>query len=529
MAMLAYKQSHDDSLEYFKELFLKLRNDHYFGRLGKTFSTNENHYFLDTGTGKVFKVKRNLYLVLTSLLKNDDFEALSELDLKEDEMIDALSQIERAVEKEHILSAPILETMAGEATEDLENSILKRATSLTLELTEECNLRCKYCIYHPLHPSYREFGKKHMSWETAKQAIDFLYQHSRNRNEGDILNFGFYGGEPLLNFEVLESSVTYIKERFNGEEVQYSLTTNAVLLTSKISDYLVENGFSIIISLDGPKELHDENRVFPDETGSFDKVKAGIKNLVQSYVKFNKEPIFAINVVTSNVDANKKYDMIYDFFKDCDWIPDQVAFLCSGIDEGPHKSHYVLPHSEDEKKLNTYMGDLIGLWSDIKTKDYTEYETNYSTDTVNQTLIRIHKRFISNKPSSKYPLNGCCVPGQRKAYVTVNGDILPCERVGTQIPKLGNVHTGFDIKSIKKYYVDEYIEKSKAYCKNCWATNLCAICYNNCYDENGISAEDKHTLCLNERFVVEGGLIRYHKMLEKNPKILEGFNEIELR
>jgi len=526
MEMVAYKQSQNSRLDYFAELFLKLRNGHYFGRLGKCFKTDKNFYFIDAGTGKIAKIKEHVYLVLKTLLENDSFNLLHELEMTEEELIDALNTIEKAVEGEHILSAPIVEIMGKTMMEDLDELLLNHVMSLTLEVTEECNLRCKYCIYHPAHPNFREFGKKHMSLEIAKQAIDFLKQHSSKNDE--VTYIGFYGGEPLLNFEVVKGSVNYAQEVFRDRTLQFNLTTNATLLTQPISDYLVENKVTLTLSLDGPKEIHDENRVASDGQGSFDKAIQGIKHVLHSFEKFNQTPHFTLNMVTASSDFEKRYDLIQEFFETCDWWTEDIQVMCNGIDMGPQKMDYILPQSEEEKCHSADLIDALGVWSDARNKDYKKYEKTFSKRSIDQELVKLHKRSLTKEPDANYFMNGCCVPGQKRGYVAVNGDIFPCERVGTHIPPLGNVKAGWDIASIKRYYLYDYVEKSKTVCKNCWAVNLCGLCYVNCYNEGGLDLSNKHALCVSERLQIEASLVRYHTIFENNPDVIQAFNETEI-
>ena len=137
------------------------------GRLGKTFQTKNNYYFLDAGTGKVAQIRKSVYDILTTLLESDDVTELLQLSMDSNELIQGIEEIQEAIKTEHILSANKVETLTGEAVTDLDEALDHRVQNVTLEVTEKCNLRCKYCIYNPSHPEYREFGHKDMDWETA--------------------------------------------------------------------------------------------------------------------------------------------------------------------------------------------------------------------------------------------------------------------------------------------------------------------------------------------------------------------------
>ena len=207
------------------------------GRLGKVFKTEKNYYFYDTGTGKVAKLNSNVYIVLKSLLEGMPVEDIKNLQLSKSEFEDAISEIKSAMENEHILQAPPLKTLTGDAVTELDDILENKVENVTLEVTEKCNLRCKYCIYHPSHPEYRAFGHENMKWDVAKKAIDFLKEHSQNAENRHI---GFYGGEPLLNFELIERAVEYAKKLF-GEDMSFAITTNATLVNDKIAEYFAKN------------------------------------------------------------------------------------------------------------------------------------------------------------------------------------------------------------------------------------------------------------------------------------------------
>jgi len=513
-------------LEKYEKWFLELRKGVYFGRLGKTFCTDDNFYFFDTGTGKIAEIREEVYQILTCLFENDAFEPVLELGLTEDELIEGFEEINLAVDSENILSAPVMKTMVNKGTLDLEDSLLKNSNTIVLELTEDCNLRCTYCIYHPKHPGYREFGKKHMSSETAKQSVDFLLAHSSS--ESEHIHIGFYGGEPFLNFAVMKDTIEYAKEKFSSQKLSFGVTTNAVLLTSSTSDYLIENNVAIVVSLDRPKEIHDKQRLFIDDSGSFDAVEKGIKQLIKSCEKYNKNPDFTVNMVIDDYDKFETYELIQDFYDSCEWLPKKISIRCSGIGIGPRVAPLLLPHSKEEKNLLDKLEDPIETWTEKRTDDYLDNVKVFSKETIDESLIRIHKRFLSNTPTSTYPMNGCCVPGNRKAYITTSGEIYPCEQLGGQVPSLGNVTDGYDVTKIRKYYIDDYIEKSKEDCQKCWAINLCGVCYSECYDAEGLKPEFKNMLCILMRGRLENSLIRYHKLFENNSAILEEYNSMEI-
>ena len=134
------------TLDDYKKYFDRLQGEQYFGRFGKTFKSDDKYYFLDMGTGKIAEVNNNVFCVMKALLENDGFSGVLTLDMSDDDKISALQEIVEAVEDEHILSAPPLKTLVGEPVSNLERTYNGLISNLTLEVTDRCNLRCKYCI-----------------------------------------------------------------------------------------------------------------------------------------------------------------------------------------------------------------------------------------------------------------------------------------------------------------------------------------------------------------------------------------------
>lgn len=509
----------NQKIEKYRHFFDRIKGDQYFGRLGKTFVTNEKYYFLDTGTGKIAELNPNVYKVLKCMLENDGFSCIESLGMDVNAMANALEEIIEAVKKEHILSAPEMKTMTGEPVVNLERTYDGCISNLTLEVTEKCNLRCKYCIYQQDNSSFRDFGNENMAFETAKKSIDFFEEHSRERKEVYI---GFYGGEPLLNFDVIKKSVDYANSLIKDRKIIYSMTTNATLINRDIARFLVEKDFDILVSLDGPEDVHNENRVFNGGTGSFEATIRGIKLLLNLYEEMHKEPSIGFSMVTSGPEYEKKYEKIQRFFSDADWIPENYVLMPSTVSHEPMESNYVLPQSKEEREIHKELTIPLLKWSD----DQKQKESLFSAPYMNKNLAIIHKRLLLDYPVKDYGMNGCCVPGGRRVYISVKGNIYPCEKVG-DVPTLGDVYSGLDINKIRKIYVKDFIEEAVKYCKNCWAVNLCTLCYVNCYDKDGLHYGYRHNACVSERKFLEDTLSVYHSLLESNPQIIEALNQVE--
>lgn len=139
-------------------------------------------------------------------------------------------------------------------------------TSLILLVAQDCNLRCSYCYAD--EGKYYNSGK--MDVNTAKKSVDFLIEKSASEKIGIC----FFGGEPLLNFELIKEVVGYCykKEKETGKKFGFSMTTNGTLINNEIEEFIIKNHISIQISIDGDKKTHDANRYYNGKLGSYETV-----------------------------------------------------------------------------------------------------------------------------------------------------------------------------------------------------------------------------------------------------------------
>ncbi|MCD6464278.1 radical SAM protein, partial [Candidatus Woesearchaeota archaeon] len=161
----------------------------------------------------------------------------------------------------------------------------KKIESIVLNVTEACNFRCKYCIYSGLYKGERTHSFKSMNLDTALKSLDVLLPHT-----SDLLVVSFYGGEPLLNFNLIKAVTEYLDKNLKGssKKLVYSLTTNGSLLARHL-DFLIEKEFQIAVSIDGPKALHDSRRLYVNGRKSFDDVYSNIELLISKHPEFSKK------------------------------------------------------------------------------------------------------------------------------------------------------------------------------------------------------------------------------------------------
>ena len=165
--------------------------------------------------------------------------------------------------------------------------------SLTLEINQKCNLKCKYCYLQKKNGS-------EMKKEVLFAAIDFGIKNASNHAD-KRLAIDFIGGEPLINFDIIQSAVTYAKDKakFSNIELLFMITTNALLLNEDIIGYFVDERFNLKVSIDGSEEINDINRIYHSGRGSYNDVLMKMP-LVKKFEQMSKRVVQVTNVVTKN-------------------------------------------------------------------------------------------------------------------------------------------------------------------------------------------------------------------------------------
>jgi len=359
-------------------------------------------------------------------------------------------------------------------TEAIVEERLANLRQLTFEVTDACNLRCEYCGYGKFYEDYDCRESKYLDVNAAKKLIDYLvrlWNSTMNTSNDQTIYISFYGGEPLLNMSFIKEVVAYIDSKdLEHHKVQYSMTTNTMLL-KKNAQYLVDNNFHLLLSLDGNKK-NTSYRVKPNGENSYDDI---IKNV--DYLKDTYPDFFESNVNFNSVlhDRNSVED-IYSFFNQKYNKKPSIGELNNmGIKDSMKE--------EFDRTFNDYLGSLYSSKNYDKLEDemfikiptvstfgiFTSAYTNY--------FYKSFLDFYIEKNSGKRTPTGTCLPFGKKMFVTVNGKILACERIGHQFA-LGSVDdkgVNLNYSEIAEKY-NSYYDKLKSQCKHCYMQDTCTQC-----------------------------------------------------
>jgi uncharacterized protein len=373
--------------------------------------------------------------------------------------------------------------------------------TLVLNLTNQCNLSCQYCYEFGADKVATPEGKpKFMDLETAKASVDFLLEQSAGRR---AVHITFFGGETLMNFPLLRSVVVYANEMAaaQGRSIDFSLTTNATLLTPAIIEFLSENHIGVTVSMDGPKEMHDKLRVFSNGRGSYDIIEPRVKALIQNH---RTRPITARVTLTSGVTDVLR---IFRHLKD-DLGFHEVGF--APVTTSPDRLYAINERGMDGV-LNQFH-ELADEWLDYALRGEMHGFSNVS-DTLAELVQGVNK---------SHP----CGAALGLVGVGPSGDIAPCHRfVDSDTHALGNIATGIDREKQKDFLSRGHIN-SKYDCHTCWARPLCAGgCHHEAYVRYGDTGHPNLHYCDWIRDWTDTCLQIYGALSAQNPEFLERFAE----
>ncbi len=403
----------------------------------------EIHRFEEFGRKFLLDVKKNSVYIIDDL--TFDLLGLCSQPMEEAQIFDRLAAVYSTASIREAINflkhKGIL--MTGEEPTELTFQPLTNKFSITLNVAQSCNLRCRYCYVEKAPTGSR--GSL-MSEATAKKGIDFILSF----DELESLGVSFYGGEPLLNYPVVKSAMQYASRRAEEiglEDVEFHITTNGTLLSDEILDFFKNYNINVLISLDGPPEVHDSKRIFPNGDGTHQIVLKNLKNLLATE---GIHHVSASAVITKDHRLRDAYEYLSQFdFKDV-----KISYV--RYQDG---GEFAL--SESQKQL--YLKDMREIAKDCLEKisrgerpPYYNFETK-----ILQLWKGSRKRYF-------------CPAGIRRFGISPKGDIHPCGVAAAQgIHRIGDVHTGLYAEKTKRFLQKISLENREE-CTNCWARYLCA-------------------------------------------------------
>ena len=328
--------------------------------------------------------------------------------------------------------------------------------ALCLHIAHTCNLNCSYCFASQGH----YHGERAvMSYEVGKRALDFLIENSGTRRN---LEVDFFGGEPLLNFEVVKDLVKYARsiEKEKGKNFRFTLTTNGVLIDDDVIDFANREMSNVVLSLDGRKEIHDRFRVDYAGKGSFDKIVPKFQKLVEA--RGGKNYYMRGTFTHANPDFLEDIKTMLDLgFNELSMEP----VVCAEGDPSELTDEDIKIVCEQYEKLAELM-----LERHKEGRPFTFY--HYMID-------------LKGGPCIYKRISGC---GSGTEYMAVTpwGDLYPCHQfVGDESYRLGDIYVGVTNKEKQAEFAACNVY-AKEECRDCWAKLYCSGgCAANAYHATG--------------------------------------------
>ncbi len=424
------------------------------------YKLNGFNIVLDSCSGSVHSVDEVAYDMIALFPEKSEDEIVAELlekyghrdDVDENELRLCYQDIKTLKEMGKLWAEDTFADLAGTFKERSGNVI----KALCLHVAHTCNLNCAYC--------FASQGKYHgdralMSLEVGKRALDFLIENSGERYN---LEVDFFGGEPLMNWDVVKKLVAYarVREKECNKNFRFTLTTNGMLIDDDVIDFANREMSNVVLSLDGRKEINDLTRVDYAGIGSYDRIVPKFQKMVAS--RGGKDYYMRGTFTHANPDFTK------DVFHMAD-----LGFTELSMEP-------VVTAPNDPAALTPEDLEIVKEHYEILAKDMLRRQKEGKPITFYHYMID-----LTNGPCVYKRISGC---GSGTEYMAVTpwGDLYPCHQfVGEEKYKLGNIFTGVTNEDLREEFrsCNAY---SREDCKDCWAKLYCSGgCAANAYHASG--------------------------------------------
>ena len=423
------------------------------------YKLNGFNIVLDVCSGSVHVVDDVAYDIISefenkekNLIIAEMLEKYASEEVTEADVLECYAQIEDLKVNGKLFAPDTFEPMANKLKEKTAGVV----KALCLHIAHTCNLNCSYC--------FASQGKYHgdravMSYEVGKQALDFLVANSGTRHN---LEVDFFGGEPLMNFQVVKDLVAYARsiEKEKGKNFRFTLTTNGVLVDDDVIEWANRECSNVVLSLDGRKEVHDRFRVDYAGNGSWEKIVPKFQKFVEA--RGGKDYYMRGTFTHANPDFLEDIKQMLDLgFNELSMEP----VVCAKDDPSALTDEDMQLVMKQYEDLATLM-----LERDKEGRPFTFY--HYMID-------------LTGGPCIYKRISGC---GSGTEYMAVTpwGDLYPCHQfVGEERFKLGDIWNGVTNKEVQGEFAACNVY-AHSECRDCWARLYCSGgCAANAYHATG--------------------------------------------
>lgn len=365
-------------------------------------------------------------------------------------------------------------------------SVMSEIEIFVIGVTEQCNLRCSYCCYSGAYENNRTHGLKNMTSDDIHEIYDFVLRICTKRP----LQIAFYGGEPLLQYSLIQHAVEYGRELF-GESIIFSIVTNATLLTPSRIDWLLEHDVKMLISIDGTKGYHDRYRVSVNGNGSFDKVQDTLSYIITSHSQ--RRHLISLQMTLSSY---REIESIAAEWQDnpllMEWELSHIHGLAVNFSHGVKEVEYnelrefylhlldIYEKHPDWAVLKVFFKECIASWMDRPIMELDDVITMAT-----------------------------CMPVNPRLYIDTKKQIAVCEKISDKY-RIGDIENGID-RDKANDLVAKYYKKRVHRCAHCPAIRMCDLCL------TAVEFNDEQwdVLCHNERIYTRINFWLFCEMAER--------------
>lgn len=361
-------------------------------------------------------------------------------------------------------------------------------STIVLNVNTGCNLSCTYCYKEDLA---KPRDGKRMDFVTAARSVDLLFQSGASRERVNVV---FFGGEPLTNVPLIREVVAYAeaKATHSARQVDFSMTTNATLLTPNLVDYFDAHRFGLSVSLDGPQAIHDRHRKTVGGRGTYEVVARKVEMLLSRY---RSRPVGARVTLGA---GNTEVESIHEHLRDT------LGFFEVGY--APVTSAETAGHALSDAELHEVHRAFERLG--LAYRDAALHNENNGFSNMHQLMTDLHEGRRKSVP---------CGAGVGLLAVDGAGELNLCHRfTGSDLPTFGNVSTGIDAERLGAF-IDKAIQREGTHCQSCRIRNLCAGgCYHESYARFGDPHHRTYHYCDLLRSWVDFGVGVYAEIQQRN-------------
>lgn len=483
------------------------------------FQTGRGRYAYDAHTGAILKLDRVCFELLDFIESGPKCKVPPEIakSFPPQEIAESLSRLELLLNKSAVFHPVSVNSRLASPDFIAQNldRIVGRFDQLILEVTQNCNLRCRYCVYSGRHAGMRAHNDLAMPWDVARKAIDFFLKNPSHQSPHQTISF--YGGETILNMGLVRSCVEYVRPR--DQNITFGLTTNGTLLNGEVARFLVDHDFTLYVSLDGPGAIHDKSRVFAGGGGTFEVISRNLRELKDLSPEYYKKRVVILCTISPDVDFNK----LLDFFANTSSVIGETTPIIGLEIAGAGDSASASQLAEFRNGLTALEDKYL---QKLAREDRGDTEFAILRGMFERPYMAIHRRTVRPKGRARrFHTSGMCFPGNFRLFVRSDGTYVPCVKANNAL-EIGNVEHGLDGIKICDIY-RAYHDLHQNECRTCWAMNLCVNCVSMDTKRTGrFEAGLYPSQCEEERDYWKEKLTKYTSVLEDNPRAFDHLHEV---